>query len=205
MTCRGRKRCGTRGSHYQWPIDDLMRPTTFIGEKPPSKVKFQSALDYVGVDLELRSKKLPSILDPDKCIEISCIDLSCKLTPTEVKNFLARFSSFRNFFKNFIEYPNFIEYSKFANGPNSIYSSIWVKKLGVRKSREFLIFRPLLVIRWSSSHSNKNVQNLNLENVYWEKTGFFLDPSIDFAYAKVKISQIVRRYRFFSLSLKYSL
>ena len=40
-------------------------PTTcthFIGEKPPSKVKFQSTLERVGVDLELRSKKLPSIL-----------------------------------------------------------------------------------------------------------------------------------------------
>ena len=73
-------------------------PTHFIGEKRPSKVKFQSALECVGVDLELRSKKFPSILDPDKDVEINCIDLTCKLTPTEVKNFLARFSTFRNFF-----------------------------------------------------------------------------------------------------------
>ena len=96
-------------------------PTHFIGEKLPSKVKFQSALECVGVDLELRSKKFPSILDPDKCVEINCIDLTCKLTPTEVKNFLARFSTFRNFFKNVLEYQNC---SKFARGPNLTYSSI---------------------------------------------------------------------------------
>ena len=96
-------------------------PTHFIGEKQPSKVKFQSALECVGVDLELRSKKFPSILDPDKYVEINCIDLTCKLTPTEVKNFLARFSTFRNFFKNVLEYQNC---SKFARGPNSTYSSI---------------------------------------------------------------------------------
>ena len=80
-------------------------PTHFIGEKLPSKVKFQSALEYVGVDLELRSKKFPSILDLDKRVEINCIDLTCKLTPTVVKNFLARL------------------------GPNSTYFSIWVKKI----------------------------------------------------------------------------
>ena len=96
-------------------------PTHFIGEKQPSNEKFQSALECVGVDLELRSKKFPSILDPDKYVEINCIDLTCKLTPTEVKNFLARFSTFRNFFKNVLEYQN---YSKFARGPNSTYSSI---------------------------------------------------------------------------------
>ena len=96
-------------------------PTHFIGEKQPSKVKFQPALECVGVDLELRSKKFPSILDPDKCVEINCIDLTCKLTPTEVKNFLARFSTFRNFFKNVLEYQNC---SKFSRGPNSTYSSI---------------------------------------------------------------------------------
>ena len=73
-------------------------PTHFIGEKLPSKVKFQSALEYVGVDLELRSKKFPSILDLDKRVEINCIDLTCKLTPTVVKNFLARLSTFGNFF-----------------------------------------------------------------------------------------------------------
>ena len=96
-------------------------PTHFIGEKHPSNEKFQSALECVGVDLELRSKKFPSILDPDKDVEINCIDLTCKLTPTEVKNFLARFSTFRNFFKNVLEYQNC---SKFARGPNSTYSSI---------------------------------------------------------------------------------
>ena len=62
-------------------------PTHFIGEKLPSKVKFQSALECV-----------PSILDPDKFVEINCIDLTCKLTPTEVKNFLARFSTFSKLF-----------------------------------------------------------------------------------------------------------
>ena len=100
-------------------------PTHLIGEKQPSKVKFQPALECVGVDLELRSKKFPSILDPDKCVEINCIDLTCKLTPTEVKNFLARFSIFGNFFKNVLEYQNC---SKFARGPDSTYSLIWVNK-----------------------------------------------------------------------------
>ena len=90
-------------------------PTHFIDEKQPSKVKFQSALECVGVDLELRSKKLPSILDQDKCVVINCFDLTCKLTPTEVKNFLARFSTFGNFFKNVLEYQN---YSKFVKEPN---------------------------------------------------------------------------------------
>ena len=69
-----------------------------MGEKPPSKGKFQSALEFVGVDLKLRFKKFSSILDPDKCVDINYIDLTCKLTPTEVKNFLARFSTFRIFF-----------------------------------------------------------------------------------------------------------
>ena len=98
-----------------------LQPKPFILEKLPSKLKFQSALECVGVDLELRSKKLPSILDPDECVEINRTDLTCNLTPTEVKNFLARFSTFRNFFKNVLEYQNC---SKFARGPNSTYSSI---------------------------------------------------------------------------------
>ena len=96
-------------------------PTHFIGEKRPSKVKFQSALECVGLDLELRSKKFPSILDTEKCVEINYIDLTCKLTPTEVKNFLARFPTFRIFLKNVLEYQNC---SKFARRPNSTYSSI---------------------------------------------------------------------------------
>ena len=100
-------------------------PTPFILEKLPLKLKFQSALECVGVDLELRSKKLPSILNTDKSVEIDFIVLSRKLTPTEVKNFLARFSTFRNFFKNVLEYQND---SKFARGPNSTYSTIWFKK-----------------------------------------------------------------------------
>ena len=85
-----------------WAIQVIsgLPPTHFIDEKQPSKVKFQSALEYVGVDLELRSKKLPSILDPDKCIDVNCINLTCKLPPTEVKNFSARFSTFGIFFKN---------------------------------------------------------------------------------------------------------
>ena len=63
-------------------------PTRFILRKLPLKWKFQSALECVGVDLELRSKKFPSILNTDKSVEIKFIVLSCKLTPTEVKNFL---------------------------------------------------------------------------------------------------------------------
>ena len=100
-------------------------PTPFILEKLPLKLKFQSALECVGVDLELRSKKLPSILNTDKSVETNFIVLSRKLTPTEVKNFLAQFSTFRNFFKNVLEYQND---SKFARGPNSTYSTIWIKK-----------------------------------------------------------------------------
>ena len=100
-------------------------PTHFILEKLPSKLKFQSALECVGVNLELRSKKLPSILNTDESVETNFIVLSCKLTPTEVKNFLAQFSTFRNFFKNVLEYQND---SKFARGPNSTSSTIWIKK-----------------------------------------------------------------------------
>ena len=116
----------SRGSFWAIQVISRLPPTDcthFIGVKQPSKVKFQPALECVGVDLELRSKKFPSILDPDKCVEINCIVLTCKLTPTEVKNFLARFSTFRNFFKNVLGYQNC---SKFARGPNSTYSSIWV-------------------------------------------------------------------------------
>ena len=105
-------------------------PTPFILEKLPLKLKFQSALECVGVDLELRSKKLPSILNTDKSVETNFIVLSCKLTPTEVKNFLAQFSTFRNFFKNVLEYQND---SKFARSPNSTSSTIWIKKLGGQK------------------------------------------------------------------------
>ena len=101
-------------------------------------------IECVGVDLELRSKKLPSILDPDKCVEINCIDLTCKLTPTEVKNFLARFSTFGNFLKNVLEYQNC---SKFARGPNSTYSSIRVKKiLGSEKVGNSLFSGPYKII-----------------------------------------------------------
>ena len=115
-------------------------PTHFIGEKPPSKVKLQSALECLGDYLELRFKKFPSILDPEKCVEINWIGLSCKLTPTEVKNFLARFSTLRNFFKMFQN----TKIAEIYQGPNSTYSSIWVKKnLRVRKSRKLHISRPL--------------------------------------------------------------
>ena len=145
-------------------------PTHFIGEKLPSKVKFQSALECVGVDLELRSKKFPSILDPEKCVEINWIDLSCKLTHRARQR--ARFSGFGpgpgenpeikfnngnkiwfnyvflHFKLKVVWYPAisfethssrlqkwklFFDFKE--GGPNSTYSSIWVKKIrGQKKS-----------------------------------------------------------------------
>ena len=62
-----------------------------------------------------------------------------KLTPTEVKSFLARFSNSRNLF-NVLDYQNG---SKLAKGSNSTHSTIWIKKWG---SEKFLIFRPLLAL-----------------------------------------------------------
>ena len=53
----------------------------------PLKLKFQSALECVGVVLELRPMKLSSILNTDKSVEINSIALSRKLRPTEVKTF----------------------------------------------------------------------------------------------------------------------
>ena len=49
--------------------------------------------------VENRAKNLPSILNTNKSVEINFIAQSDKLTPSEVKNFLARFSTFRIFFK----------------------------------------------------------------------------------------------------------
>ena len=63
---------------------------------------------------------------------------SRKLTPTELKSFFARLSTFRNSFENVLEYQNG---SKFAKGPNLTYFLILIKKnFGLWKSREFLIF-----------------------------------------------------------------
>ena len=160
-------------------------PTYFIGEKSPSKVKFQSALECVGVDLELRFKKLPSILYPNKCVEINCIHLTCKLTPTEVKNFLARFSTFENFFKNVLEYQNC---SKFARRPNSTYFSIWVKNWGSEKVGNSLFSGPKLDIctvfdalrrlyRILTSGDLVWLQNLQCYDIFTKCNNSFLDKS----------------------------
>ena len=115
----------TRGLFWATNVLSRLPPTPFFVEKLPLKLKFQSALECVGVNLELRSKKLPSILNTDKSVGIQFISLSQKLTPTEVENFLARFSTFRNFFKNVLAYQNG---SKVAREPNTTYCTIWVKK-----------------------------------------------------------------------------
>ena len=62
-------------------------PTHFIWGKLPSKVKFQSALECVGMDIELRFKKFSSILDTDEFVKINFMCLACKLTPTECEKF----------------------------------------------------------------------------------------------------------------------
>ena len=119
-------------------LSDSLPPTVFIFEKLPSKLKFQSALECVGVDLELRFKKLPSILNTDKSVETNFIVLSCKLTPTEVKNFLAQFSTFRNFFKNVLEYQND---SKFVRRPNLTYPTIWEKNICINEISPYYSFK----------------------------------------------------------------
>ena len=108
-------------------------------------MKFQSAPECVGVNSELWPKKLITYnLITDKSVEINFIALTRKFTLTEVKIFLAQFSTFR-IFLNALEYQNG---SKFARPQKSAWCDLLTnrdeKNLGVRKSREFLIFRPLM-------------------------------------------------------------
>ena len=84
--------------------------------------------------------RLPSKLINNQSTHINFPPTHFQPTPTGGENFLARFHTFTNFFKNVPDYRNC---SNLARGPNLTYSSIWEKKhLGVRKKGSFLIFRP---------------------------------------------------------------
>ena len=69
---------------------------------------FLTQIVGVGVNLELRFKKLPSILNIDKSVETNFNVLCCKLTPTEVKKFLTRFSEFFVFYDLFFACHDFV-------------------------------------------------------------------------------------------------
>ena len=69
-------------------------------------------------------------------------------TPTGGENFLARFYTFKIFFKNVPDYRN---RSNFARGPNSTHSSIWEKNIwGSEKKAHSLFSGPKYeTVRWS--------------------------------------------------------
>ena len=81
-------------------VHSRLPPTHLIWWKRPLKVKFHFALECVGGDLVLRSKKFPSIPDKEKFVKINWIGSAAKLTPTDYENSSARFSDFKNFFKS---------------------------------------------------------------------------------------------------------
>ena len=83
----------------------------------------------------------------------------------KVKNFLARFSTFRNFFKNVLEYQNC---SKFARRPNSTYSSIWEKIIGGQKKSGIPYFQaPIFeILAIEISNGNLVLMSMKIANFF---------------------------------------
>ena len=75
------------------------------------------------------------------------------------RKFLARFSTFKNFFKNVLEYQNDSKFNRVLIG-NTLQSGL-KKNLGVRKSREFLIYRPLLYLYQNCYFTNPSENRIS--------------------------------------------